>query len=60
LSTPPTIQERNGTMKANKDIVRINLTPSQREQVKQQTGKDAESIELKVSELEERIAPRIA
>jgi hypothetical protein len=47
-------------MKANKDIVRINLTPSQREQVKQQTGKDAESIELKVSELEERIAPRIA
>jgi len=47
-------------MKANKDIVRINLTPTQREQLKQQTGKDAESIELKVSELEDRIAPRIA
>jgi len=46
-------------MKSNKEIVRINLTPAQREQIKQQTGKDAESIELKISELEERIAPRI-
>ena len=47
-------------MKTNKEIVRINLTPSQKDQIKEHTGKDAESLELKVSELEERIAPRIA
>ena len=37
--------------------VRIPLTPEQRAMVKQATGKDAESLELSVSELEERIAP---
>ena len=47
-------------MKANKDIVRISLTPAQKAQIKEQTGKDAETLELKVSELEERIAPRIS
>jgi len=46
-------------MKANKDIVRISLTPAQKAQIKEQTGKDADTLELKVSELEERIAPRI-
>ena len=45
-------------MKNNKEIVRINLTPTQKEQIKETTVKDAESLELKVSELEERIAPR--
>lgn len=45
-------------MASNKDVVRINLTNAQKEQLKQQTGQDAEFIELKVSELEERIAPR--
>ena len=47
-------------MKKHKEIVRIDLTPSQKAQIKEQTGKDADSLELKVSELEERIAPRIA
>lgn len=37
--------------------VRIQLTDEQREQLKKTTGKDAEAIELSVSELEERIAP---
>jgi hypothetical protein len=37
--------------------VRIKLTPEQRAQVKSATGKEAESLELTVSELEERIAP---
>ncbi|HET8623133.1 MAG TPA: hypothetical protein VFM14_06190 [Gemmatimonadales bacterium] len=37
--------------------VRIKLTPEQRAQVKSATGKDAESLELSVQELEERIAP---
>jgi len=45
-------------MKDNKDVVRINLTPAQKDQLKNQTGKDAESIELSVTELEERIVPR--
>ena len=40
------------------DIVRIELTAPQKEQVKQAIGKDADSIELNLQELEERIAPR--
>jgi uncharacterized small protein (DUF1192 family) len=44
-------------MKNDKEIVRIEFTPEQKAQVKQQTGKDAESLELTVTELEERIAP---
>ena len=47
-------------MKANKEIVRITLTPAQKAQIKEQTGKDADTLELKVSELEERIAPRVS
>jgi hypothetical protein len=44
-------------MKKNNETVRFDLTPEQKEQVKKQTGKDAEAIELNVEELEERIAP---
>jgi hypothetical protein len=40
-----------------KDQVRIQLTPEQKAMVKSATGKDAEALELSVSELEERIAP---
>lgn len=39
------------------DIVRIDLTPEQKEQVKSATEKNAEAIELTVQELEARIAP---
>jgi hypothetical protein len=46
-------------MKTEKEIVRIELTPEQKQLVKQETGKDAEAVELTVHELEERIAPRI-
>jgi hypothetical protein len=41
--------------KAN--VVRIDLTPEQKEQVKAATEKNAEAIELTVQELEARIAP---
>jgi hypothetical protein len=41
------------------ELVRIELTDAQKAQVKAATGKDAESIELKAQELEERITPRI-
>ena len=36
---------------------RITLTPEQKDQVRQATGKDADAVELSVEELEERIAP---
>ncbi len=39
------------------DTFRISLTPEQKEQVRKATGKEANTIELSVEELEERIAP---
>lgn len=42
-----------------KDIVRIDLTKQQKDQLKSVTSKDADAIELTVKELEERIAPRV-
>ena len=47
-------------MKSDKEIVRIELTPEQKQLIKKQTGKDGEAVELTVHELEERIAPRIS
>ena len=43
-------------METSKNI-RLTLTPEQKEQVRQATGKEAETVELSVEELEERIAP---
>jgi hypothetical protein len=40
------------------DLVRLDLNDEQKAQVKAAIGKDAESIELNATELEERIAPR--
>ena len=40
-----------------KEQVRIQLTPEQKSEIKNATGKDAEAVELSVEELEERIAP---
>ena len=47
-------------MADEKQHVRIALTPDQKSQVAQATGKQAEAIELSVQELEERITPRKA
>jgi hypothetical protein len=44
-------------MKKENEIVRIELTPEQKQLVKRETGKDAEAVELTAHELEERIAP---
>lgn len=44
-------------MKNDKEIVRIEFTPEQKQQVKKEIGKDADAIELTPQELEERIAP---
>lgn len=44
-------------MQNPKDQFRIELTPEQKAQVRNATGKEAEAVELSVEELEERIAP---
>lgn len=44
--------------KSKGPFIRIDLTDSQKDLVKQAIGKDAESIELDAEELEQRIAPR--
>jgi hypothetical protein len=49
----PTPNERND------DVIRIDLTPEQKAQIKEQTGKDAAAVELSVQELEQRIAPSV-
>jgi hypothetical protein len=47
------------TDKKETDVVRIDLTTEQKEQVKAVTEKNADAIELTVQELEARIAPRM-
>jgi len=42
-----------------KQVIRIDLTPNQRDQVRSATGRESEVLELTLQELEERIAPRI-
>jgi hypothetical protein len=44
-------------MSTSKGQVRIESTPEQKAQIRKTTGKDAETLELSVEELEERIAP---
>ena len=44
-------------MKKEQEIVRIELTPEQKQLVKKEIGKDAEAVELTAEELEARIAP---
>ena len=46
-------------MKNEKEIVRIELTPEQKQLVKNETGKEGDAVELTVKELEERISPRL-
>ena len=41
-------------------IIRIELTPEQREQIKAEIGRSATTIELTVRELEARITPMLA
>jgi hypothetical protein len=44
-------------MSNSKEQVRIELTTEQKAMIKNATGKNAEALELDVTELEERIAP---
>jgi hypothetical protein len=52
-------KRRGLAMKKDHEIVRIDLTPEQKQILKQEIGKDGEAVELTVNELEERIAPRM-
>jgi len=52
-----TVTSPGGIMHNPKDQFRIELTPEQKAQVRNATGKEAEAVELSVEELEERIAP---
>lgn len=45
-------------MSKEKEVVRIDLTNTQKQAVKKETGKDApDTLELTITELEDRIAP---
>jgi len=44
-------------MTTTRNAVLLKLTPEQKGQVKAAMGKDAETLELDVEELEERISP---
>ena len=46
-------------MSTAKEIIRLDLTPEQKQLVKKETGKEADAVELTFQELEERIAPRV-
>ena len=47
---------QNETSK-NPNFVRLELTPEQKQQVRNSIGREADAIELSAKELEERIAP---
>ena len=42
-----------------KPSIKITLTPEQKEQVKDQTGKDVTGVKLNLEELEARVPPGI-
>lgn len=44
-------------MKQDRNSIQLKLTPEQQEEIRKATGKTAETLELSITELEERIAP---
>jgi hypothetical protein len=44
---------------SNQRRIRIELTSAQKEQIKQASGRDCETMELTVNELEQRVAPSL-
>jgi hypothetical protein len=44
---------------SNARPIRIELTSAQKEQIKQASGRDCDTMELTVNELEQRIAPSL-
>ena len=54
MSFPQPFETMSGQQK-----VRIELTAAQREQIKQASGHDCDTMELTVDELEQRVAPSL-
>ncbi len=48
---------RRYTMTEKRGSVQLKLTPEQQHQIREATGKVADTLELSIMELEERIAP---
>ena len=46
-------------MKENQGSVQLKLTDDQKEEIRKATGKTMETLELSITELEERIAPAL-
>jgi hypothetical protein len=44
-------------MKSSRGSVQLKLSAQQQEQIRKATGKEADTLELSIEELEERIAP---
>jgi hypothetical protein len=42
-----------------KSTIKIELTPEQKEQIRQLTGKQVPAVKLALEEIEERVAPAI-
>jgi hypothetical protein len=53
----PAVLTQEVTMSSEKKNVRLQLTPEQKDMIKNATGKTADAVEFTVQELEERIAP---
>lgn len=47
-------------MQKASELFRLRLTDAQKAEINRATGRDAEELELRVEELEERIVPRLA
>ena len=45
---------------SNQRRIRIELTSAQKEQIKQASGRDCDTMELTVNELEQRVAPSLS
>jgi len=51
------MKKRTNTKQTSRKTFQLKLTPRQREEIRQLSGKRAETLVLRVDELEARIAP---
>ena len=51
------MKKRTNSKQTSQKTFQLKLTPRQREEIRQLSGKRAEALVLRVDELEERIAP---
>ena len=51
------MKKKTNSKQTRRETYQLKLTPRQREEIRQLSGKRAETLVLRVDELEERIAP---